>query len=613
MRRPALPRRVVAPLAFVVLLTVVLVAWAFALALHAARSLAEAEDQLAAAQGGVASPPDVARALERARGLLDQASGDVEATPFRLVASMPLLGRSLAAERAVVRTAEPTVDGLILLSDASPTLRAEDGRVDVERLSRLAIELDVVASRAERELAALRRAPTGMMPAPVASRVDTAERALQPVVGTLRSGAMGAEVASGLLGGSGRRQLLVALENNAELRGTGGHVSTFATGVAVEGRLSLMPFRDVIEVNDEPSEARRVAAPDDYVEDYGSFLADTTHWRNWAMSADIPTSAAVGAAAGSALLDTTLDAVVLLDVPALGAIVRLHGEDIRLDDGTTLSPEDLERSLLVEEYARSGDPTGQDARRAALRDAATRTVSALLTDSAPGLGMVRMLGDLAAGRHLALWSARPEEQRRLVDLGLAGGIHAGEDDLTHVSVNNLNGTKLDYYVDRTVSVDVTVGAANSRVVQRVTLANRAPVGLVGYVEGFERPGEVVNRVELWLAADVALESLTVDGAPAPVITRQRPDRTLVATNVVIPRGKAAVVELTYTLPTPGGVYRGRLIPQALARDARLEVTLRAAQGALTDVEGAGVASDGVAREAGPWPEQRTIAATLAGG
>ncbi len=159
---------------------------------------------------------------------------------------------------------------------------------------------------------------------------------------------------------------------------------------------------------------------------------------------------------------------------------------------------------------------------------------------------------------------------------------------------------------------MTVGAPNSRIVQRVRLVNRAPEDLVDYVDGFGTQGEVANRVELWLAADVALESFTVDGKPAAASFRERPHRTLVATNLRIGRGQSAELELTYTVPTPDGAYRARLLPQPLAQGARLEVALRAAQGRLTASEGVAPEPDGTLRAVGPFATTRTIGARLAG-
>ena len=591
------------------MLLLALLAWAGSRALGAAEALEQVDQRLRAAQRAEADVDEARAALVDARALLTDAADDVESPPVRIAARLPVLGRSFAAERAVVRTSAAAVDGLLLVAEQAERLGAGPGRVDVARLTGLAAGLEKASGRAQTSFAALRRSPTALTPGRVSAGVERAERGLEPVVGTLRKAALGADVAVGLLGGQGGRAVLVALENNAELRGTGGYVSTFATGTFADGRMALEPFRDVAEVRDQPETSRPVDAPREFVEDYGSFLAHTTHFRNWTMSADIPASAAVGAAAAGALLGTMPDVVVLLDVPALGAIVRLQGTDIRLDDGTSLSATELEKALLADEYERGGDE--QFARRAALRAAATRTVATLLDDPAPSLETLRTLGRLAEGRHFALWSARPDEQAQLVELGLAGEVDPGPDDLALVSLNNLNGSKLDSYLDRTLAVDVTVGAENSRAVQRLTLRNTAPEGLVPYVEGTANPGEVYDRVEFWLAPDAVVESFEVNGEAAPLIRRRRADHTLIATNVRLARGQSVVVEVTYAVPTPGGAYRVALVPQALARDARLELAMRpAAGGTFAEVDGPGRQADGTVRWAEPWTVRRVVAATL---
>ncbi|MFP5372251.1 MAG: DUF4012 domain-containing protein, partial [Actinomycetes bacterium] len=406
-----------------------------------------------------------------------------------------------------------------------------------------------------------------------------AESSLAPIVRGLEQASSAAPVIASLLGAEGPRQVLVALQNNAELRGTGGYASTFATGVLQDGTIELAPFRDVLEVSDPPERARPVAAPSEYVEDYGDFLADTTLWRNWTMSPDIPASASVGAEAAGALLGTKPDVVILLDVPAMAAIVRLTGERLALEDGTTLSGEALTEALLVDTYARAGTASSdQDQRRAMLRRAATGAVRSLLSDDVSPVQAARLLGDLASGRHLAVWSAVPDQQAALVDLGVAGAVDATEHDVAMVSVNNLSANKLDYYVDRQVSVQATVGRDVAQVVQRVRLTNTAPEDLVPYVAGLREPGTVVERVELSVSPEAVVRSFTSNGSPATGGVRTGPRRTRAFTYVTLARGQSVDLLLRYDVPVEDGRYRIALLPQPLARDAGLQLIVQPADG-----------------------------------
>ncbi len=605
------PRPAVVIAAVLLLAALGLMAWASFVALSAARDVQEAQSRLAAARADSNDVDDAQKALTDAQLLLGRAEHKVDGVPVRVLAALPLVGRSFAAERAVVAASVDVVDGVALVATEGRGLADATEGVDVAGLRRLADSLDRVSQQSATTFERLRFTRTGWTPAAISRGVQDAQQALGPVVEGLQQGAVGARVAADLLGADGPRPVMFALQNNAELRGTGGYTSTVATGVLDGGRLRLEPFVDIVDIADSASSARPVTAPADYVEDYGRYLAHTTHFRNWTMSPDIPVSAAVGARAMGELTGTSPEVVVLLDVPAISEIVRLGGEDVVLDDGTRLSADALGRALFVDEYARAGSDRGQQsARRASLRGAATSAVRSLLDGSISPLDVVGALGRLSAGRHLAVWSARAQEQRALSDIGLAGGIDAGDDDLVLVSVNNLNANKLDYYVDRDVSLDVRVGLSNARVVQRVRLTNTAPDGLVSYVAGEQTPGVVSERIELSFGRDARFEGFRVDGQPARAFLRKHANRSSVVSYLEIARGQTVELELVYTVAAPFGSYRVQLLPQALARDADLELRIAPKDGgALAGVTGAETDATGRVVESGPWDTRRTVQAT----
>lgn len=548
--------------------------------------------------------------LATARRHVARAEDELDGWPSRAMARTPVIGRPWEALRVLVAAIDPALRGAELIQREGPSLVQPTGRVDLPATASLAERLDVVAREAQHGLAELDTVETGLTPNAVADGVRSAREQLSPAVNTLTRAAAAAGVAAGLLGADGPRQLMVVLENNAELRGTGGYVSTFATGRVERAGIALQPFRDVAAVSDPPARSRRVPAPAGYVEDYGPFLADTTFFRNWNMSPDIPTSAAVAAEVAGLLLTDKPDIVLLLDVPALGKIAGLSGGGVTLADGTSLPADQLVQRLLVEEYAEAGTASSaQIARRAELRQAATQAVEQLLAGSVPPLELLRTLDTLARGRHLALWSQRLAEQSKLVELGVAGAVDPGGRDLSMVTANNLGANKLDVYADRQLSLRATVGRDHTAVVQTVRLANQAPGGLVPYVAGTIQPGTLVERVEIAAAADARLSSFRKNGVEVPAAVDQSGPWTQITTNVEVPRGEVVELELQYRLPTGGG-YEVTLIPQPLAHDAGLELVIVPEAGEnLGEVTGAEVV-DGRVNESTALNEQRTVRVAL---
>jgi len=533
---------------------------------------------------------------------------ELDAWAVKLVAAVPVLGRPLDAERAVARTSLEVLDAAVIAATQLPSL-GKAGGLDLRALQVLEEQLAGPAARSRTALDVLRGTSTSLTPPQVGLAVGEALAVLTPAVQGLEDSVLGARMARGLLGGDGPRRLLVALGNNAELRGSGGYVASVATGRTSGGRLALGPLLDVVDIADPPATATRVPAPVEYVQDYGPLSGDTTLFRSWNMSPDFPDSAEVGARVAGALLGETPDVVVLLDVPAMTALARLGSGVLDVGGGRTVSADELQQALLVQTYADAGtDGEAQRARRADLQAAASKAVTRLLSSDVPAVDAVRTLARLAGGRHLTVWSARPQEQRMLDQLGLSGavGVVPGE-DLLHVAVNNTGANKLDVYVDRTVELEVVVGARTADVVQRVRFSNRAPQGLVPYVAGVKRPGTVVSRVEMNLPPDATVQSLTRDGVAVEPLTSRGVSRLRLATRVELLRGASTVVEVRYRIGLRDGLYRLHALPQALAQDAALCLSLHPAPGVQLQTGDGLVLGDAGLRDSAPFSSSRVMA------
>ena len=570
-------------------------------ALSAADDLQQAQGRIAAARAPGTGTQEAREALQAAEDDVARAARTLERWPVDVVAAVPVLGRSWVAERAVTDAARQVVTAAGVVAEGLPDVRASAGGIDVSALADVRAQLVQPVRRSRAALTALHQVRTGLTPPQVSRGVRDAREALDPAVEVLEDTEQGLQVVAGLLGRDGPRSLLIMLQNNAELRGAGGYAASFATGRLEGGRLALDPLEDVAAAADPPGRARRVPAPEDFVEDYGHLSGDTTIWRSWNMSPHVPDSALVGARVAGAVLGREPDVVVLLDVPAMGVLAGLGGTAVVLPDGTTVTADQLTEALLVDAYADAGEEVDvQLQRRAALQGAATAAVTRLLGGALPSADAARAIAQLAAERHLSVWSARPQEQQALVGLGLAGAVEAPRGgDLHHVSVNNVGANKLDYYVDRDLEVAVELDEDVARVRQQVRFRNDAPPDLVPYVAGFDRPGLVVSLVELSLPPGAQDVVVRVDGEPWRGTVRTGADRHRISTRVEVPRGAQRVLEVRYELPVREGRYPLRLVPQPLVSDADLRLTVRAAEGRrLEEVAGA-PSRDGMVELAAP--------------
>ena len=587
-------------------LFVVLVVSVLAVVLWAGWAALTARSDLLAVQADLESLREVAEPLDdpvtqqvigAARERAARAADRLSAPGPALVAALPVLGRSLAAERDVARAAEAVLTAGDRLLPLVRDLEVSGGQVDLGSVDRLADELAESAQRSTGPLQQLNDAPLGATPGAVGDAVERARRELVPLGELLHRGAAGLRAVHGLLGGDGPRTVLVGVMNNAELRGAGGYVSSFAVVRADAGRVEVGRFQEVIDVQASPEQAVRVPAPKDFSRRYGVYLADTTLWKNVTMSPHAPASASVMCEVARLSPGIPCDGVVLLDVPALARIIDLKGPVTVA--GAVVGGDELVRSLLVEAYADAENTASAQAeRRAELRAAADAGLSELLGSSLAGADALRVLADASRGRHLAVFSARPEEQRRLYAAGLSGSSHPDGADLSLVSLNQMSAGKLDYYLQRAVEVDVVVGRRTAVVEQRVRLALDHPEGLPPYVLGVKE-GQLDEIVDLGMARAARDITLTRDGAPAAFeLVEDDVGAQHVVALLSLRNGEQAEYVLRYDVPLDDGRYALRLLPQPLAQDASLSLDVRVEDG--LQLEGEDPSYDG------PFDAARTV-------
>jgi hypothetical protein len=553
----------------------------------------------------------LARDLSRVRS----ARGWLHQIGPRIVGALPVAGRSIVAERTIADAATEAVSAGLAAARDTDNLGSA-GRIDLAQLTSTRDDLRNHAQRLHGPLRRLANLNTSLTPGFVGHGVKQAQDALLGLDDDLVRGADLASALHGVLGGSGQRKVLIALENNAELRGTGGLISTFATGTSSDGHLDLGHFRDVEGISASPKKAVKVPAPPDYTAHYGPYLANSTLWKNVNLDPDAPTTSRVLAEVAGLTAKFQPDVVVLLDVPAMADIIGVTGP-ITLDNGQRLNKNDLTKALLVDAYGGADNTLqAQNARRHRLEDAATRSVHRL-TDARASLKLVRTMAHLAAGRHITLWSARQPEQTALESAGVGGSVATKGRDLAMVTMSNLgdsfikpgrsgSGNKLDYYARRDVDVKVTVHKDVAHVVQTVTLRNTAPTGLRDYVAGPTHPGRLHELIAMTTASNAALESFTRDGKAQSVTIDKEHGYQRLSLIADLERGQSAIWALTYDVPLIDGIYRLDLVPQPLASPADLTLQVSRPDGSLDSLEGLDTKHGRIAYD-GKWETVERVA------
>lgn len=462
--------------------------------LVAAEQLAQAAADAVRADG----TPDLAPLQQRTRNAARITDGPL----WRVAAHVPWVGGDVDAVRRATRVAEDlTAEAAPPLVDALARARGgallHDGRVDLAELAALTEEVRrarQVTGRARTDLRSGRY--TRREVDRLRAQVDRLDDALATADRTLAQ-------APAMLGAQGRRRYLVAVQNNAEARATGGLVGIVALVDADRGRLRLV--RSV--TNDSLRNAQRPVPSDAAAARTWTGVGSTVAWFDANLTPHVPDAARNLAGLWHAQTGERVDGVVLLDAVVLQ---HLLVRPVTLG-ATRITGADVVDWVARREYLEQPDPLA--------RKALLRRLSEQLFEQVTHLRSAQPVLDAARTGHLFLWSTHAPEQALLADRLVGGTLPTGASPYLEVVTQNFGGNKLDYYLRRRVAVRREGGAY----AVTVTLTNVAPRGLPAYMAGrADRPrgrvGYAQARIGLSLYAGkgARFEGILVDGTAALV-------------------------------------------------------------------------------------------------
>lgn len=437
--------------------------------------------------------------------------------------------------------------GLDLISTVrGGRLQDDDGRFDLELIQSLAPKV----SRAASSTAAAETALRPIDPDGLFSPVAKAAREVQDRVAQLNSGVSSADAATRLLpdmlGGDGARTYLLMVQNNAEIRSTGGLPGSLSLLRADDGKVRL-GFRG--SAADFPPLARPVLplTPGE-LDIYGPALGKDVRDTN--LTPDFPRTGQLISAIVARGRDQKLDGVVSVDPLALSQILRATGP-IKVGQETFTSS-NVVAKLLNESYQRL--PT-QDLQNAYFAGASRDIANALLSGGVNEQALVRRLGDGVRQRRVLVWSRDTKEQQILESSGISGRLPRETGEQPHVGVylNDAKGSKMEYFLRYRGDVKSLGCAANGSQTVQTTMAftSRAPrggAGLSDTVAGYSTAttrGDMKLRVQLYAPTGGVLTGLSVDGKRANVGVGVHDGRQVFVLPMVLEPGQRISVEALF--------------------------------------------------------------------
>lgn len=519
------------------------------------------------------------RSMGSAAAAFDRANTQVRSPLGRAGALVPLMAQQVrAVDVASASGAEVGRAGAGLAEAVDQeALRIVEGRIPLERLQ----DAQPKAARAAAAIASARGA-LGTQRSPWL--VPQLSRRLERVRTELSTAGDQADRASAvlqdlpsLLGANGPKRYFVVVQTPSELRGSGGFMGSFAEISVDDGKLTLDRTGRPADLNaDRSTPMRTLDAPADFLERYTRFKVATT-WESVTISPHFPSDAQVIRSLYPQSGGRPVDAVLAIDPFAIQAILQVVGPISVPGAPAPLTGDNAAQVLLFDQYRTFGDGP-QDDRRDFLAGAIQGLTERVLRGAVPVGALIKALQPMVDQKHLMASAGAASEEPVFDRLGITGAMAPVRGDALAVVVQNAGGSKIDWFLRRTVDYQATLDPRSGDLTAKATiqLTNQAPPsGLPRYIIG-----NIVglplgtSRMYVSVYSPLLLKGATLDGLPLLTESDSEQDRGVYSAYVDVPPGVTR--GLTFDLAgavDPDAPYRLDVHRQPSAAPDQIKVRL----------------------------------------
>jgi Protein of unknown function (DUF4012) len=579
-------------------------------AVHYGKELRDLFPAMRAARGELLKSGDSKRFVEverRAEGLAHDVAH--ARFTFGLTGLLPMLGRPVDAVRFGADAADHGARALELgrqvwvsvVGGPGGQALLRDGTVNLDLVKGFEPKAAAIVDElrvAERDLRAIPHVPfVGRIDA---IRAEALAQTREALVSADRALA-GVRVLPALLGADGPRTYYLALQNNADLRATGGAVLGFGIIRIADGRIHLIGGGGINDIDTHfhgihPAAGGAGPGINQRIKWYLHATGRPALLNNGAnYEPSFPIVATAWARQVEAVTHRHIDDVIALDPAGVQALLKGQGSfHIRGYHGK-LSSRSIAQFTEHDQYGLPANVQKAVPRR--LVEAAFASLSSPKDIKA----LVASASKAIAEKRIQLWSSDKAAQGLLTELGWDNAIHRGHGDYLFLTDNKRNSNKIDYFTHTSIDDTVTVDAqGNARVNALITLDDRIPRGENDIVAGkWAQYGLNVAMLSLY----VPRQAYGVIATPAVGVGfKTRPQGFLehvdggrrVYTKIITAwKRHPGTLRLQYRIPgliqeTSGGkLYELMVQHQPLVHPARLTVRLVLPDGSTVTRAGAG--------------------------
>lgn len=533
----------------VVALSVLLV-WVAVTGLLALRSAAELRSQTdeLARQMGRGDVGGAEQSLDDVRSSSAALAATLNSPPWQQVAALPLVGPSvtvfagIAEGTAAASAATAGQEDVIIGSMAALKDRGAAGAGALTELQPVAAAAaDAIESPARR----VAGVQADQIFGPLRQVTLTQQQEFLAVARGITA-FRGASVALPIiLGTQGPRTWLVAVQNDAEPRGTGGLLSAYAVAEVRQGRIRAEQTDTTNTLFRSPEVSLR-GIPADTRRLWGQ--GQLGRWWGFNLDRHFPYAALLMSRGSPRPVDdiVTIDARVVAGLLAVTGPVSAEG--VRIDS------ENAAQYFTTGIYADFPDPARKDAVTVALIG---KLLERLADRDLDPIDLWQALGQQAGEGRLLIASTDPTAQAALELMPTGGAVPTDPGPWASAAVNDYAGNKLGAYLQVAADYRSAAFCADPATASTVTmtLTNRSPRGLPSYVDvRSDLPGSPTREgssklgVAIYGPAGATMTTAWVDGVPTtPRIGSDR-GHPVWQTTVELARGGTAEVRVEFREP-----------------------------------------------------------------
>lgn len=438
-------------------------------------------------------------------------------------------------------------------------LRLHGDTVNLGPVIAAAPKLKIVDSAIAHALGKLNAVPSSSWFAPIDSVRSSMVTTLTSVGGYVDAATRAAQVLPTILGNDRPMRYFVGLQNEAEMRGTGGLPGSFAILVASKGTVKFTHFES--DTVFQPGTTHLIDTGLDFGQAYNQAYAEanSTHrYVNSNVSANFPYAAQIWAAMWQKVSGEHVDGAIALDPQVLANLLNATGP-LRTAEGGVLTSANVVPLTEQQEYSIFSD----NAERKKFLVAVLKDVSNYaIAGSASAPNLLRAMSLSAKEHRVLFWTSNPAVQKIVDETDYSGTIQVHSDRaFIGPIVSNAAAGKLDYYLQRTVNYQSSGCGPTRDVVVTVTLQNTAPAsGLPLYVTTRldkdhpvdVKPGDNRETFDYWATAGAQLESVTVDGHASTASVFELVGHPIYRLDMELPRGTTSTIVLHLIEPQTTG-------------------------------------------------------------